>query len=70
MKELITKQWNYRLSVNSSNEHILSVVCGTVGLYEVEVILTANQVEAYKSKGESMLDEIAEAIRKNPQHYS
>ena len=69
MTTLITKPWNYTLSIDVSNTYTLSVLCGTVGMYEVEVILSNNQVKDYKQRGESAIDELAEAIRVNPNQY-
>lgn len=70
MNELIKKQWNYRLFKNSSNEYILSVLCGTVGLYEIEVKLTKSQVDDYELKGESVIDELAQDIREDSKDYT
>jgi hypothetical protein len=69
MTELIKKQWNYRLFLNASNEYVLVVLCGSVGLYEVEVRLNSTQINDYKLKGESVIDKLAEAIRSNPKKY-
>jgi hypothetical protein len=69
MTELIKKQWNYRLFLNASNEYVLVVLFGSVGLYEVEVRLNSTQINDYKLKGESVIDKLAEAIRSNPKKY-
>lgn len=69
MIELIKKQWNYRLFLNTSNQYVLVVLCGSVGLYEVEVRLNSTQIDDYKLKGESVIDKLAEAIRSNPKKY-
>ena len=70
MNELANKRWNYRLWINAYNQYVMSVLCGTVGLYEVEVKLTESQIGDYEARGENMLDELAEVIRNNPENYS
>ncbi len=69
MNELLKKQWNYRLFKNSSDEYVLSVLCGTIGLYEVDVKLTSKQIEDYETYGEKIIDELAQKIRNNPSSY-
>ncbi len=70
MNEIIKKQWNYRLFKNSSDEYVLSVLCGTIGLYEVEVKLSPQQIQDYEDKGEKVIDELAQEIRNNPANYT
>lgn len=59
MTELIKKQWNYRLFLNASKQYVLVVLCGSVGLYEVEVRLNSTQIDDYKLKGESVIAKLA-----------
>lgn len=42
---------------------LLSVVCGTVGLYERSVLLTAPEVESWTDGGPAALEPLVEAIR-------
>ena len=69
MIELIKKNWNYVLYKNQG-EYILSVVCGTVGLYEIEVKLNSEQRLNYENEDEGFIDELAQKIRDNPILYS
>ncbi len=69
MIEVIKKQWNYILYKNDDNEYTLSVLCGTVGLYDVKVKLNDEQVNDYLEKGEEYLDLFAQKIRSNPLEY-
>lgn len=68
MKELIKKSWNYTL-YQKETQLILSVICGTVGLYEVNIILTPEEMELYKKEGIAYTDQLAENIRYDPDKY-
>lgn len=42
---------------------LLSVMCGTVGLYERSVLLTAPEVQLWTDGGSAALEPLVEAIR-------
>jgi len=42
---------------------LLSVMCGTVGLYERSVLLTASEVQLWTDGGSAGLEPLVEAIR-------
>lgn len=42
---------------------LLTVLCGTVGLYEVAVVLEPDEVAAWRHHGAAGLEPLAEAIR-------
>ncbi len=66
--QLIKKPWEYTFTKETSG-YLLSVVCGSVGLYEVEVTLNEEQLSKYNATGEAYLDELASQIRKNPERF-
>lgn len=55
MKKIIDKPWNYTLYKKQS-KYILSVLCGGVGMYEIEIELNKEEVDAFKENGESYID--------------
>jgi hypothetical protein len=69
MIEVLRKQWTYILYRAESNKYILSVVCGTVGLFDVDVELSADQVRKFENQGEPFIDELAAKIRYSPTKY-
>ncbi|WP_298426501.1 hypothetical protein [uncultured Kordia sp.] len=69
MKELLKKQWKYTLYVNEVGAYILTVICGTIGLYEVEHVLTNEQLLKYKNQGETFIDALANDISYTPKKY-
>ena len=66
-EEIRRKDWYYIL-YRSDQGLLLSVRCGTVGLYEVTVLLTEAEQARYLAD-EDYLDELAAAIRYSPDSY-
>lgn len=69
MKELIKKNWEYTLYL-LDEKHILSVLCGTVALFERNIILTDEELKNFYAKGEPFIDLLAEKIRSTPNIFS
>jgi hypothetical protein len=69
MKNIFIKQWNYSLYEDKKGEIILSVLCGTVGLFEREIVLSEDEVTSFNAIGEKFLDELANDIRNNYDKY-
>ncbi|UFH54369.1 hypothetical protein [Spirosoma sp. KNUC1025] len=63
MKELAKEGWNYSLSENDSGELLFTVVSGSVGLYEISLLLTADEIDRYKKEGNTYLANLANEIR-------
>ncbi|MCQ2230169.1 MAG: hypothetical protein MJZ13_10565 [Bacteroidales bacterium] len=66
MKIIINESWNYQL-IKDAEQYKLSVLCGTVALYEIEYILNDNQITLFKKNGKSFIDSLVKEIRENPQ---
>ena len=69
MIELIKKNWNYILYKNKE-EYVLSVLCGTVALYDIEITLNTEQKLNYQNYGEKFIDGLAKKVRDNPSLYT
>ena len=69
MKEILRSQWEYMLC-EKDGDLIFSVVCGTIGIYQVNIILNLDETENYEQKGEDYLKELAEKIRYSPKSYN
>ncbi|MBU3069845.1 hypothetical protein KOI40_08430 [Aestuariicella sp. G3-2] len=68
MKEIISqKKWVYTL-YNTDDGMLLSVVCGGVAMFNVDVFLSDEDVKNL-SKDEALLDKLSEKIRNNPEQY-
>ena len=66
---ILDKPWNYTL-ISESNKYFLSVLCGTVGMFEVKIELTEEEEKSYVKKGAEYIDKLADQIRNNPGEYN
>ena len=68
MKEIVTqKKWVYTL-YKTDNGMLLSVVCGGVAMFNVDVLLSDEEANQAK-QNESFIDSLAEKIRNSPKQY-
>lgn len=51
------------------DEMYLSVVCGTVGIFTVDIQLTQSEVLGYKSAGNSYIEQLASSVRGKPEFF-
>lgn len=58
------------LLFQDTNGMYLSVVCGTVGVFTVEIQLTNSEVSGYKSAGKLYIEQLASSIRSKPDHFA
>jgi hypothetical protein len=70
MKELEKSQWAWTLYEADDGSLVLSVICGTVGLYEVKYPLTFEDHQQYMIAGTVALNLIADKVRSHPERYS
>lgn len=61
-RRLEEKQWDYILFDNAG-ELVLSVLCGKIGVYAVDVTLDGTQAAQYRERGTAYLDELAALVR-------
>lgn len=70
MKELAKESWNYRLTETESGDMIFSVVSGSVGMYEINIRLTTDEISRYKKQGNLYLKTLADEMRSNESCFS
>ena len=68
MEIILNKRWNYQF-IKDNGKYILSVMCGTVGLFEVDVELNKHQITNYKRNGIDFIEKCVKEIRANPNQY-
>lgn len=56
------EQWSWTLDRTHQGLR-LSVVCGTVGLFERDILLTADEISTWENAGPAGLEPLVEAIR-------
>ncbi|WP_420574854.1 hypothetical protein [Kordia sp.] len=69
MKILIKKDWKYTLFINDVGAHVLTVICGSIGIYEIEHELTTEELTEYQQQGEEFVDALASKISYYPNSY-
>jgi hypothetical protein len=68
MKEVVAqKKWTYTL-YRTDDALILSVVCGGAAMFNIDVQLTQQEEDEFKSNP-NFLDTYAEKIRNNPKEF-
>lgn len=69
MKEIVSQEaWRYTLE-HDSGRYYLSVLCGSVGLYEVKIELTRDEIIKYRQSNKLFLDELIDSIQNNPNSF-
>jgi len=61
--------WDWTLFRAPDGSLLLSVVCGSVGLYEVEVTLDDVQAADYERNGRQSIESLAAAVREHPAKF-
>ena len=69
LKKVEEKPWAYTLYAYK-DKYILSVICGSVGLYDRNIFVDELVINQFESDGITVLDELASTIRNNPKKYS
>lgn len=65
MKILDEEHWAWMLYADEKQLY-LSVLCGTVGLYEVNLRLTESEKTAYQRDGRAYLEQLARQVANDP----
>lgn len=68
MKEIINKPWNYKLLENNK-KYYLSVMCGSVALFEINIELNNDELLMYHELGNSYIDSLVQKIQFNSSLY-
>lgn len=62
MKQVLSSDWNYIL-LEDNNKYFLKVICGNVGIFELETALDEAQTLKFKEQGEVYINQLAKEIR-------
>lgn len=69
MKEITKKNWEYTLLQDDDGVYVLSVLCGSIGLYELEIKLNATETSKYLEKGLEYLEGLVKQVRNSPSSF-
>jgi hypothetical protein len=64
-----SQQHEYDLFEEANGSLLISVLCGTIGLYEARVRLNAEEVDRYQREGVEFLDDFVARIRKEESKF-
>lgn len=68
-QEIIKKDWDYNFYIEEG-KYILSVICGSVALYEVKIQLNLKEIEAFNEEGISYIIKLAKKIQYSPSKFT
>ena len=63
------QQQQYDLFQESNGSLVISVLCGSIGLYEARIRLNDEEVSRYETEGVAFLDDLAARIRKEESSF-
>lgn len=66
---LASAPWAFDLVLTDDGRYLLTVVCGTVGLYEIVIELEADEVAAWNRDGEQFLQVLVNDISATPSQF-
>lgn len=68
MEVLDERPWSWML-FSDGGHLLLSVMCGGVGVYEVNFELTVDEATNYRESGSAYVDQLAGAVRATPTSF-
>jgi len=68
MKEVIKKNWDYCL-YEKEGKLILSVICGSIALYNVNFELNKSEENSYNEIGQTFLTQLVDMVREKPSMF-
>jgi hypothetical protein len=69
MKVVAEEPWAWMLFSNEDGALFLTVMCGSVGLYSVDFLLTDNEAARFSATGRSALEALARDVSYQPSKY-
>ena len=68
MKEIINKPWDYKF-FELEQKFYLSVICGGVGMYEINLLLNKEEIQKYEKEGITYIDKLAREVQYYTSRY-
>lgn len=68
MKVLAEEAWSWMLFEHEGNL-LFSVLCGSVGLFDINIALSAQERELFSIEGEAFLKRLAHQVRHDPASF-
>lgn len=67
-QEILKREWEYTFHKEDENFY-LSVLCGSVALYDLIIQLDSNELLQYHEDGQTYLNKLVEEIRNHPSRF-
>jgi hypothetical protein len=69
MRKITEKSWVYSLYENDT-DIILSIVCGTVGIFEINIVLNSFEKEQFLVEGDIFIERLVQDVQNKPNLYT
>lgn len=69
VKVIAESNWHWLL-YQENDEYTLSVLCGTVGVYSIEILLSRQEVQTFQNKGIPAIEILARSVTNSPESFS
>lgn len=69
MREIERSDLQWSLYETESGALVLSVLCGTVAIYTIDIVLVAHERESYESEGRLYIDRLAGHVVSDPEGF-
>ncbi|MCD2258409.1 hypothetical protein [Psychroserpens luteolus] len=67
---ILKEDWSYTLEKTKSESYILTVVCGSIGIYEIKIALNPEEIQKFITHGESYIVQSVRNIQESPSKYT
>jgi hypothetical protein len=68
--EVVAKERMSWMLFRSNDEYFLSILCGTVGIYEMAISLNKVETQSFKNEGEQFISRLAQSVRNAPGSFT
>lgn len=67
---VLKKDWSYTLEKTKPASFILTVVCGSIGIYEIKLELNFEEIKNFNNLGEPYIVQQVKKIQESPSKYA
>ena len=67
---ILKKEWSYTLEKTKPQSYVLTVICGSVGIYEIKIGLNNDEIQKFADHGEPYILNPVRKIQESPSKYT
>ncbi|WP_298901292.1 hypothetical protein [uncultured Psychroserpens sp.] len=64
------EEWSYTLERTNSKSYILTVVCGSIGIYDIKISLNPEEIQNLINRGKPYILQLVRSIQESPYKYT